>query len=212
MDLLSSLLGGLGSLSVGVISFLGYPGVVILMALESMVFPLPSEVVMPFAGFLSVQGDMNIWLVILSSALGSLIGSFISYYIGKYGGNAFLIRYGKYFLIDTNDLEKTKQWFAKKGEKTVFISRFIPVVRHFISIPAGMGNMNVKKFCLYTVVGATIWNSFLAYLGFSLGKKWEEVEKYMHYISLPVAVLLVLAVCFVFYRHIKHKKGKSKSI
>lgn len=206
MEIVSEFLKGLGTISVEVISFLGYPGVFILMAMESMIFPLPSEVVMPFAGFLVAKGDMSFMFVVLASSLGSLFGSLLSYYMGKYGGNALVLKYGKYFLLDKEDLMKTENWFKKSGESTVFISRFIPVVRHFISIPAGMGKMDIKKFSLYTIMGATLWNTFLAYLGYVLGIKWETVKEYMHYISLPVAFLIAVAFCYVVYRHIKHHR------
>jgi len=196
----------ISNVAIKVISFLGYPGIAFLMALESMIFPLPSELVMPFAGFLSSQGEFNIFLVILFSTLGSLIGSLISYYIGIYSGHRFIDRFGKYFLLDSEDLKKTEGWFKKSGEKTIFISRFIPVVRHLISIPAGIGKMNLKKFCIYTVLGACIWNSFLAYLGFLLGENYNIIKTYSEYISIPIAILLLILFIYFVYRHIKHRR------
>ncbi len=210
MGLVSGILAWMGSISVSVISFLGYPGLVLMMALESMIFPLPSELVMPFAGFLAAQGTMNFWLVVFFSTLGSLIGSLVSYYMGMYGGNRFVRSFGKYVFLDEEDLEKTEKWFSKRGERTVFYSRLIPVVRHFISIPAGMGRMDLKKFCLYTLAGAAIWNTFLAYLGYVLGANWDSVKHYSEYVSIPVAIILVLGGGFVFFRHIKHKMHKKK--
>lgn len=207
MHLLSQVLHFFGASCVSLISFLGYPGVLILMVMESMIFPVPSEAVMPFAGFLAGQGKLNLIIVIISSSFGSIIGSVISYYIGKYGGKAFIRKYGKYFLLDETDLAKTEKWFHKSGEKTVLISRFVPVVRHFISLPAGMGNMNMKKFVVFTFVGATLWNAFLAYCGYALGTRWEMVKKYVDYVSIPVALLLVVACAIVIYRHVKHKKS-----
>ena len=203
---ITNFLQQLGEFFIHVIQALGYPGIVLLMALESMIAPVPSELVMPFAGFLAGQGKMSFLLVIVFSSLGSLAGSLISYYLGKQGGYAIVKQFGKYLLLDETDLQKTQQWFEKKGEKTIFISRFIPVVRHLISIPAGVGRMNLKKFCLYTVLGATIWNSFLAYVGFVLGQRWEMVRQYTEPLSLAVAIVLLIVVAAMIYRHVKHKR------
>jgi membrane protein DedA with SNARE-associated domain len=180
------------------------------MMLESMVAPVPSELVMPFAGFLAATGRFSFALVVLFSALGSICGSMISYYIGKYGGNKVVVHFGKYLLLDLKDLEKTEKWFSKKGDKTVLISRFIPVVRHLISIPAGIGKMNIKKFAVYTLIGATLWNTFLAYLGFVLGQNWNEVKHYSEYISIPVAILIVLCGVYFVYKHIHDKRKERK--
>lgn len=195
----------IGQLAIKTIEFLGYPGITILMTLESMIVPLPSELVMPFAGFLTEVGKMNFWLVIFFSSLGSLLGSLISYYLGYYGGKKFILKFGKYLLLDVTDLEKTEKWFQDRGDKTIFISRFIPVVRHLISIPAGIGKMNLKKFCLYTIAGATLWNSFLAYCGYILGENWDKIRYYSEYFSVSMAIILLLAgICFI-YRHFKNK-------
>src|SRR3989344_9038650 len=148
----------------------GYFGLFILMALESMIAPVPSEVVMPFAGYLVLQGRFDFWIVLLVSGLGSIFGSVLSYYIGFYGGRPFVLRYGKYLLLDKEHLEWTENWFRKQGNKTIFISRFIPVVRHLISIPAGIAKMAIHKFVIYTFLGATIWNFILLYAGFKLGE------------------------------------------
>ena len=204
--MISNILGSIGNLCIQIISTLGYPGLVILMAMESMIFPLPSELVMPFAGFLAADGKMGfLWIVIFSSA-GSIIGSLISYYIGKHGGNKFILKYGKYLLLSEEDLFKTEDLFKRKGEKIVFVSRFIPVVRHMISIPAGIGKMDMKKFILYTVIGAGCWNTILAYLGFLLGENWEEVKHYSEFISIPVAILLIIGFVYFVWRHIRKKK------
>lgn len=209
---LAELLGSLGKFAIKTMEFLGYPGVLLLMTLESMIFPMPSELVMPFAGFLVTQGKMNFALVILFSSLGSLLGSLISYYLGYFGGNQFVVRLGKYFLLDVTDLEKTESWFRRRGEKTILISRFIPVVRHLISIPAGIGKMDLKSFCFYTVVGATLWNGFLAYCGFLLGKNWHLLREYSEKISLLLAALLLLAGVYFFMRHYRNKKGEAQAL
>ena len=208
--MLTQLLISLGQFSIQVILFLGYPGILILMAMESMMVPLPSELVMPFAGFLASQGKLNLALIIVYSSLGSLLGSLLSYYIGKYGGYKLVLKYGKYLFLDAHDLEKTEQWFARRGSKTIFLSRFIPVVRHLISIPAGIGKMDLKKFCIYTIAGATLWNTILAYFGYILGKNWEMVRKYMEFLSLPITIIVLVLGIFMIYRHVRHKKSTGK--
>lgn len=194
-----------GQFAIKTIEFLSYPGITILMALESMIFPLPSELVMPFAGFSVATGKLNLGLVIFASSLGSLLGSLISYYIGLYGGNKVVLKLGKYLLLDVTDLEKTEKWFHRKGAKTIFISRFIPVVRHLISIPAGVGKMHLWKFCLYTILGATMWNTILTYLGYILGENWHLIRNYSEYFSIGIAILILLSGIYFIYRHFKHK-------
>jgi membrane protein DedA with SNARE-associated domain len=208
MGIISESLHSIGSLSMQIISFFGYFGVFILMAGESMIVPIPSELVMPFAGFLSATGHLNFFIVILVSSLGSIAGSLISYWMGHKGGNRLVMHFGKYLLLDVEDLKKTEKWFKHSGEKTVLISRFIPIVRHFISIPAGIGKMNLKKFIIYTLIGATIWNTFLAYLGYLLGANWELVKAYSEYFTIPVAILLVIGGSFFAYRFLRHKLKK----
>ncbi|MBI3032119.1 DedA family protein [Candidatus Woesearchaeota archaeon] len=188
------------------ISALGYFGVFILMVFESMVIPIPSELVLPFAGFLASNGTFNLVIVILVSAIASLTGSLISYYMGLRGGNKLIAKYGRYFFVDLADLAKTEKWFAEKGEKTVLISRFLPVVRHLISIPAGIAKMDLKKFCIYTLLGASLWDSFLILLGYYLGQKWEEVKHYSEYFSLPSIIILVCLGSYYLYHHIKNKR------
>ncbi len=208
MSVISNALSYIGHLAVQVISSLGYFGVFFLMMLESMIFPIPSELVMPFAGFLAARGTFNFWLVVFFSAFGSLVGSLLSYYIGYYGGKGVVKKFGKYAFLDEHDLDKTHNWFNKKGPRTIFVSRFVPVVRHLISIPAGIGKMDLKKFCIFTVIGATMWNTFLAYLGYVLGSNWESVKKYSEYISIPVAIIVVIVCIFFVHRHFRNKKRK----
>ncbi len=210
MAIISEIFGQIALFCISAISSMGYLGVGFLMILESMIFPIPSELVMPFAGFLIAEGKMTFFWVILSSIIGSLIGSFLSYYIGLKGGKKFLIKYGKYFLLNKEHLIKTEKWFSKKGELTIFIGRFIPVVRHFISIPAGFGKMNLKKFTLYTVLGAGMWNFFLTYIGFILGNNWDKIKHYSDYLSWSILIILVAALIYVIIRALrKIKKSKN---
>ncbi len=177
-----------------------YPGLFLLMVLESMVFPVPSEAVMPFAGFLIVTNQFTFNGVIIASTLGSIVGSLISYAIGLYGGKPFIRRFGKYLLLDVHDLEMTERFFGKRGEITIFISRFIPIVRHLISIPAGLGKMNIWKFIIYTILGAGMWNAFLTFVGIKLKENWKEVMTYSHTIDIVVVAILGLAFLYYVYK------------
>jgi len=205
MAIISQTLALIGGLAVSITQALGYPGVVFLMALESMVVPLPSELVLPFAGYLAAAGQFNFWLVWIASVIGSLIGSLISYWMGSYGGERFVRKFGKYCLLDEADLDWTENWFRQKGEIAIFIARFIPVVRHLISIPAGIGKMDLKKFSIYTVLGAGVWNLILIWMGFYLGQNWRSIRNYSEYFSLAVAALIVIAGFVFAARHLRRK-------
>jgi len=206
MSIISQILGAIGAFILSVISSLGYAGIFVFMILESMVFPIPSELVMPFAGFVAAQGQLNLILVIVFSTIGSIIGSLLSYYMGKRWGSRLIVSYGKYIFVDIDDLKKTEEWFKKRGELTIFASRLIPVVRHLISLVAGIGKMNVKKFSLYTIMGAAVWNSLLAYLGYVLGQHWDEVTSYTEELNIIVVILLVIGCMYYVYRHLKRRK------
>jgi membrane protein DedA with SNARE-associated domain len=206
MSILTDIFAFIGSFALSTISQLGYAGIFFLMMLESMVVPVPSEFVMPFAGFLVVQGNFNFTLVIVASSLGSITGSLIFYYIGKTGGHSLVEKYGKYVLVDTEDIKKTEKWFNRRGEITIFIARLVPVVRHLISLIAGIGKMNVKKFTLYTILGAALWNGILTYLGVILGQHWNEVNQYAKELDVGIVILLVIGCVYFAYRHIIRKK------
>lgn len=189
-----------------IISTAGYAGITFLMTLESMVVPVPSEAVMPFAGMLWFSGKMSFWLIVIFSTIGSIIGSLISYYIGLYGGRPLIKKYGKYLLLSEHDLSLTERFFARFGDKTIFISRFIPVIRHLISIPAGTGKMNIAKFITYTVIGAGLWNAFLTCLGYKLGSNWTEIRKYSEVVDVILVILLIALIVFYFYKKRKHSQ------
>jgi membrane protein DedA with SNARE-associated domain len=191
---------------VRVIETTGYPGVAFLMALESMVAPVPSEAVMPFAGFLMFVGKMSFWPIVLWSTLGSIIGSLISYAIGFYLGRPFVIKFGKYFFLNEHHLAWTENFFQKFGNKTIFVSRFIPVVRHLISIPAGTSKMNIWQFSIYTVLGAALWNAFLTYIGFYLGSNWAALSRYTEKFDVIIVILLVVGVIYFFWKNLANKK------
>lgn len=184
----------------------GYPGVFLLMALESMIAPVPSEAVMPFAGFLVFEGMFSFTGVVAVSTLASITGSLISYAMGSKGGEPFVRRFGKYLLLDESHLEMTGRFFAKYGDKTIFLSRFIPVVRHLISIPAGAGKMNLLKFSIYTVLGAGLWNAFLTWVGYVLKENWSEVRKYSEVADVFVVTLILAAAGFFVYQHFRRRQ------
>jgi membrane protein DedA with SNARE-associated domain len=206
MSFLTEALAWIARTAITVISSLGYAGVFALMAAESMIIPIPAELVMPFAGFLVAQAKFKMAYVFLASSLGSVAGSLLSYWMGRKGGNRLVIHFGKYLLLDLADLRKTEAYFERKGEGTIFIGRLIPVVRHLISIPAGIGRMNLKKFTLYTFAGATLWNMFLAWLGYVLGQNWNRIRHYTEPVSYAVAALLVAGLIYFIYHHVKNKR------
>lgn len=185
----------------------GYISIFLLMMVESMALPVPGEAIMPFTGFLIAQGKLTWALVILVSTSGSLAGSYISYLIGQYGGEPFFERYGKYLLIKKRHLDLTHRFFSRYGGRTIFFSRFIPVARHLISIPAGMSRMKIPAFLLYTALGAGIWNTFLTYLGFVLRRNWNTIMDYGHYFDLVMVGGFVLAVVVFMWRQIKIKRS-----
>jgi len=186
--------------AVHVLEVTGYAGVTLLMALESMIAPVPSEAVMPFVGFLVADGAWGFWTSVFAATLGSLIGSAISYAMGYYGGRPFVLRVGKYLLLNVHDLERTERFFHEnRGVWSVFFCRFIPVVRHFVSIPAGTGRMPWMPFLVATGTGATIWNTFLMVCGLKLRENWEVVQQYSHHIDIAVLVMLIGGTAWFFY-------------
>lgn len=192
------------------ISYLGYTGVFILMALESMIAPVPSEMVMPFAGFLMYTGEFTILGVLIASTLGSIVGSLASYGMGRLG-EGVVLHYGRYLMLNVHHLEWTKDFFQRYGSRTIFISRFIPVVRHLISIPAGLGRMSLTPFLIYTTLGATLWNMFLAFLGMKLKEHWEIIHTYSHTLDIVVVAIGILGVLAYFlYRRQQARKKLAK--
>lgn len=186
-----------------------YAGAFLLMALESMIAPVPSEAVMPFVGFLVTDGKWNLWLALVSTTLGSLVGSLLSYWMGYYGGKPLVLKVGKYLLLNRYDLELTERYFSRRqGVLTVFIARFIPVIRHFISIPAGMGKMRLLPFMTVTLIGASLWNGFLLVLGMRLREHWTVVQKYSHQVDIVIVVLAVIGLGWFVRSRIAARKRK----
>jgi membrane protein DedA with SNARE-associated domain len=182
-----------------------YLGIFILMALESALIPIPSEVTMPFSGFLAQQGELNLWLVVAVGTVANLVGSLVGYYIGKVLEETVLLnlirKYGKFVLISEKEYATSKRWFEKYGDKIVLISRLLPGIRTIISLPAGMFEMDLKKFIIYTTLGCLIWSALLTYVGYVMGENWQSLEVYYRKFEVVIIGLLVLAVVW----YINHK-------
>lgn len=204
-DMASNILSVIASWIVGVISALGYGGVILLMAIESANIPLPSEIIMPFSGFLVARGELNLWLVGLAGAIGCVLGSVFSYWLGAVGGRPLVQKYGKYILISHHDLDLADNWFKKRGELTVFVGRLLPVVRTFISFPAGIARMNFGRFVLYSFLGSLPWCLLLAYVGQKMGENWENIRGYFHKFDYLILVLIVLFIIWWVWRHLKNR-------
>jgi membrane protein DedA with SNARE-associated domain len=189
----------LSNFIISVIEQLGYAGVFVGMTLESVGLPIPSEVIMPFAGYVVWEGGLTLIGITVAGTLGCLAGSLIAYYIGLWGGRPLLERYGKYVLISTRELDLADKWFDKYGDRAVFVSRLLPVVRTYISFPAGIVNMDVKKFSLYTVLGSLPWCFGLAYIGVLLGPHWEDIKGLFRYLDIAVIVGIIALVVYLIY-------------
>ena len=184
-----------------------WPGVVVMMAIESAGIPLPSELIMPLAGWMLVKdrGHGEEWLLLaaLFGAVGNTIGSLAAYYVGAWGGRPLVEKYGKYILISRHDLDLADRFFKRWGNWAVFFSRLMPVVRTFISFPAGIARMPVLKFTFYTFVGAFIWSLALAWAGFALGENWEDLRAWMRPADIPILIVGAILVGWYVYRHVK---------
>jgi membrane protein DedA with SNARE-associated domain len=200
--MISEILSWFASLIINVISGTGYLGVTVLMVLESACIPIPSEIIMPFSGFLVWQGRFALTQVVLWGALGNLSGSIIAYLVGYYGGRPLVERYGKYIFVSKNDLALADRWFSKYGQSTVFFSRLLPIIRTFISLPAGIARMNFKRFCFYTFFGALPWSYLLAYAGLKMGENWENLKIYFHKFDLVIGILIILGIIWWIRRHL----------
>lgn len=191
---------------------LGYPGIVFLMTIESSFIPFPSELVMPPAGYLIHEGQMT-WLGVMASGIaGSLIGAYINYFLALYLGRPFFIKYGRYFFVSEESIAKAELFFRRHGEITMFVGRLIPVIRQLISLPAGIGRMNLWKFTFYTFLGAGIWMFILTYIGYLVGQNKDLLEHYMHSAviwALVFVVVVVVAYVKILPRFRRKEEGKA---
>ncbi|OLE53140.1 MAG: alkaline phosphatase [Acidobacteria bacterium 13_1_20CM_3_53_8] len=193
-----------------VISALGYWGVVLLMAIESACIPLPSEVIMPFSGYLVYTGRFNLWWVSVAGAIGCVVGSLIAYWVGMYGGRPLIEKYGRFLLVSRHDLDLADRWFSRYGEAIVFFSRLLPAVRTFIAFPAGVARMNLKRFVIYTFAGSLPWCLGLAYVGQKLGEQWNKTDTlktWFHRFDFVIGIIVVVAAIWWVWRHLKHSRA-----
>jgi membrane protein DedA with SNARE-associated domain len=199
---------------VATISTLGYSGIVLLMAIESACIPLPSEIIMPFSGYLVSTGELNIWGVGIAGAVGCVLGSLVAYWAGMYGGRPFIEKYGRYILLSRHDLDIADRWFSKYGEAIVFSARLLPAIRTFIAFPAGVAKMNLTRFVIYTFAGSLPWCLALAYVGQKLGEQWDKDERlktWFHRFDFVIGIIAVVLVTWWVWRHIKHSRAPQKS-
>jgi membrane protein DedA with SNARE-associated domain len=189
------------------ISSSGYLGIVVLMGIESACIPLPSEVIMPFSGYLVFRGDFELYRVGLAGAFGCVVGSVPAYYLGLYGGRPLVERYGKYVLISHRDLDTADRWFERYGDWAIFFSRLLPVIRTFISFPAGVARMNFSRFVAYTFIGSFPWCLALAYVGMKLGENWDTLGVYFHRFDMVIGIAVALGVAYYIWHHLKGRKA-----
>lgn len=191
------------------ISSVGYLGIFFLMILESAMIPIPSEIIMSFSGFLVSTGKFGPILVVLAGSLGNLVGSILTYYFGLKVGRSFIIRYGKYIFFKKEHLEFTERLFQNYGDKISFVGRLLPVIRTYVSLPAGIGRTNFIKFVFYTLIGSLIWNSILTYVGMQLGNNWKNIDRYSIYLDI---VTICILAGFSAWLILKFKKGRKKQV
>jgi membrane protein DedA with SNARE-associated domain len=190
-----------------IISTMSYPGIFFLMILESALIPIPSEIIMPFSGFLASTGKLSSVGVVLSGTFGNLVGSILTYYLGINVGRAFLIKYGRYVFFKKEHLELTENLFKRYGDKVSFVGRLLPGIRTYVSLPAGIGKTKFTRFVIYTFLGSIIWNSMLTYVGMKLGSNWKNIDKYSIYLDL--AAVIAIAVFLIWFVYNSRRKSKA---
>ena len=201
--MLEKLIGLLAGFVIAFISRWQYAGIAVLMGIESACIPLPSEIIMPFSGYLVFQGTLNLWLVALTGAVGCVVGSWIAYAVGAWGGRPLIERYGKYLLISHGDLDMADRWFQRHGDITIFVGRLLPVIRTFIAFPAGVARMPLWRFTLYTFVGSFIWCLGLAWIGMKLGQHWDTLGVWFHRFDAVIVGLFAIALIAYVWRHVR---------
>ena len=198
------IVNNLANFIIQIISNSGYFGIFALMVAESALIPIPSEIIMPFSGYLVFTGKFNVIGVIIAGGVGNLVGSLIAYFIGIKLGREIILKYGKYLLLKKSHLDWAESFFEKHGNKTIFATRLLPGIRTYISLPAGIAKMDLKKFSLYTIVGCTIWSAMLTYVGVALGEEWTKIRQYSEYIDVAVIIGIIIVIIII----VKKKIGK----
>lgn len=209
--MIGKILSILASFIISGISTLGYTGIALMMAIESACIPLPSEVIMPFSGYLVSQGRFSLLGTAVAGAVGCVIGSIVAYVAGRYGGRAFIWKYGKYILISHHDVEMADRWFNKYGQWVVFFSRLLPVIRTFISLPAGISKMSFVPFIIYTFAGSLPWCYLLSYIGYRMGEKWDTLGTYFHKFDTAIGLVIIAGAIWWIWRHVKHTRAHSSA-
>lgn len=204
--MIETILGALANFVISTIKATGYGGVAGLMAIESANIPLPSEVIMPFAGFLVSQGELNLWAVGFMGAFGCVVGSALSYWLGSWGGRPLVEKFGRYIFVSKKDIAKADKWFERFGDWAILISRLLPVVRTFISFPAGIVRMNFKRFVAYTFIGSLPWCLGLAWVGQVMGDNWDNLRKYFHEFDYFILAVIILGIIWYIWKHVKKEK------
>jgi len=204
--MISDILAQLANFIIRIISDSGYFGITFLMALESACIPIPSEIIMPFAGYLVAIKKLSLIWIIIWGAIGNLTGSVIAYWAGAYGGRSFILKYGKYILLKQEELDKAQKFFDKYGNFSIFFSRILPIIRTFISFPAGIAKMSFRKFCFYTFIGSLIWSAILSCVGVFLGENWESIGIYFRKFDWLIVILLIIFVVLFLYKKLRKKQ------
>jgi len=203
----------IASFVVNMIDKTGYFGIAFFMLIESSFIPFPSEVVVPPAGYLVSQGKMNMYLVVLSSLIGSVVGGLVNYYLAVRFGRPFILKYGKYFFLGESKFQKVEKFFKNHGEITTFVGRLLPGIRQYISFPAGLARMNLFRFCLFTALGAGIWSVVLAFTGYFVGTNLDMIKEHINKITiviLPTLVVLVIVYIFTYKKYLRWRNYDKK--
>lgn len=204
--MIEKLISFLATFIIAVISSMGYWGILLCMAIESACIPLPSEIIMPFSGYLVTTGQFTLHGTALAGAVGCVLGSIVAYYAGLCLGRDFLIKYGRYVLISPKDVDWADRWFAKYGSAAIFFSRLLPVIRTFISFPAGVARMKMAPFIFYTFIGSYPWCYVLAWVGKKMGENWNTLGPYFHRFDAVIGVFILIGLGFWLKHHLKFKK------
>lgn len=201
------IISNLANFVIQIISNSGYLGIFTLMIAESALIPIPSEIIMPFSGYLASTGKLNPIFIIIAGSVGNLVGSFIAYQVGIRLGKEFILKYGKYILLKKSHLDWTESFFRKYGEGSTFVSRLLPAIRTYISLPVGIAKMNLKKFLIYTLAGSFVWSTIWTYVGITLGQEWTKIRQYSDYIDGIVIVGIIILIIII----IKKRIGKTNN-